>query len=273
MTKKSYGKFKENGWMTNKKFSTAIKCEHELDEMPAIYIEQSVALVIRKLCSEIKSEWQMMLTGERDGSCAFITGYYIPKQEVTAGAVYNDEYITKEIIDEKSIVATIHSHSDMGVFFSVTDQEKTMNSPIRFHIVTNNSHEYKAALREDLPCGRVKFFEADVIFGSPDEDVQVEGIEKISKRKESYYDYAKGRYGDDYYDNFYSRKQKKHSTYAKCPTSKDKEFDDELAMRERLSEVDYKKRKHALDLSSAKDLMEFDDDPTGGLWRNGNDIR
>lgn len=132
------------------------------------------------LCKEIGTEWQMFLSGSVDGNRVYCTGYYIPKQEVTHSTVKNLEAVDKKFIEDRDIVATIHSHALMGVFFSPTDDEFTNMSFIKHHVVINNSHEFCAKSRHDLPCGGVKFVTSQVETIIPTVDEAV-GKDKIGK--------------------------------------------------------------------------------------------
>ena len=146
------------------------------------YIQQEIMSVIQKLCEDIEVEWQMLLIGEECQEGISITDYYIPKQEVTAGNVTNIDCIDDELIKDKGIIATIHSHANMGVFFSSVDEECTNLSLIRYHIVVNNKHEFTACTRWDLPNGKVAFFEAKVVVSVPQVDVvkNIKNIEKVT---------------------------------------------------------------------------------------------
>lgn len=128
----------------------------------ALRIHPDVFGAIFRLCETVKEEWQMLLSGGVQENVVFVNGYYIPKQQVTAASVKNLEAIDKEFIEENSIIATIHSHSDMGVFFSPTDDEFTNMSFIQHHIVVNNKGDFVAKSRIDLPCGMVKFVASKV---------------------------------------------------------------------------------------------------------------
>ena len=169
-------------WDTGKdvKDNVAKDCSWcEKSEKVTIKISWAVYTVIKQLCVQIKDEWQMLLIGEVDGPEVLITGYYIPRQEVSGADVKNLDCISKDFIAENKIVATIHSHSSMGVFFSSVDDEKTNLSTIKYHIVTNNEGAYKACQQITLPCGLVQLKDADMTL-QLDEGVIV-GLDNISK--------------------------------------------------------------------------------------------
>lgn len=163
-------------------YSHAKECSYS-DAHPVpdttLYISPEVYSVVNKLCKDIEVEWQMLLTGRQEGSSVFIEGYWIPKQEVGGAHVHNLDVITPEIITAKGIVAGIHSHANMGVFFSPTDDNETNNTTIKHHIVCNNRGEFEAKSRYDLPCGLYKFTKAHVLICLP--GIEVVGLENITR--------------------------------------------------------------------------------------------
>lgn len=133
-----------------------------------------------KLCEEVKVEWQILLTGSVVNNVVKVTGYYIPKQEVSASTVKNLEAIDREFIIENDVVGTMHSHANMDVFFSTVDDEYTNMSLIAHHVVINNNHKLVAKSRYDLPCGGVKFVDSSIKTMIPASQ-EVSGQDKIKK--------------------------------------------------------------------------------------------
>ena len=100
--------------------------------------------------------------------------------------VKNNEGITPELVEQLGVVATIHSHNNMGTTPSVTDEQETQTSPtIRFHIITNNSDAYSAIYSEILPCGMFRFAKCKVMIEFEKIDA-VRGIEKIKEIQTSW---------------------------------------------------------------------------------------
>jgi proteasome lid subunit RPN8/RPN11 len=203
-------------WDTGEKCTTAEKCSwSEQYRGATIWISPEVQAVIRKLCADVVEEWQMMLTGVEKKEGVFVTGYWIPKQEITQASVTNLDCIDAKLIEEKGIVATIHSHGTMGVFFSTTDVESTNSSLIKNHIVVNNKGEMKATMRYELPCGLTHFFEATAKVVVPVIDT-IEGFENITK-KTYVHTYPMGKtwkddtwVGGKNYQNAWNTKHKKN---------------------------------------------------------------
>ncbi len=76
----------------------------------------------------------------------------------------------------------MHSHNEIGVSFSSTDDDCTNHSFIKHHIVTNNKHDFLAISRVDLPCGLVKFAKAKVVMKVPDVKI-IKGYDNIEEKK------------------------------------------------------------------------------------------
>lgn len=197
MSKNTYNN--NSGWNTGDEIKCAKDCSWSDDyEGGKIYISEDVHKVIKALCQKIKLEWQMLLTGHIDDKGVHCTGYYIPKQEITAATVKNLDCVNTAFIQEHNVVCGIHSHANMGVFFSPTDEEFTNLSLITNHIVTNNDGKFKAVRRFDLPCGLKKFFEADVILETHEVEVEINGFENIEEKKYEPVGYGRGMQNGGY---------------------------------------------------------------------------
>jgi hypothetical protein len=155
----------------------------DLDIKPQFVLTPKIMGVVQKLCVEIKREWQILLIGEETATGIVCYGYYVPEQETGYASVKNLDEIDLTFVKKRKIVATIHSHGDIGVSFSSTDDQCTNHSFIKHHIVTNNSGDFMAISRIVLPCKLIKFAKASVTIKVP-EIKEVKGIEKI---KESSY--------------------------------------------------------------------------------------
>jgi len=179
----------ENDWDTGTSAKEAKDCSFCGERKVTIQLTPKVLGVVRKLCEDIKVEWQMLLRGTVTDDLVLVNDYYIPHQEVGSASVTNLDCIDKTRIDELGIVATIHSHAEMGVFFSSTDEQYTNSSLIKYHIVCNNAGEFKATGRINLPCGMMKYLDARV---TPSYTMaqKVKGFEKIKKQEPYVYQYS-----------------------------------------------------------------------------------
>lgn len=144
-------------WDTGTAKEEARECSYCKKDTGTIYLHDDVIAAIDYLCATIGVEWQLFLVGFDDLPDVHCTSVIVPKQEVTSASVKNLDCFGKKEIEEKHIVATLHSHADMGVFFSSVDVKETNNSQIRTHIVVNNKKEFVATRRIDLPCGMTHF--------------------------------------------------------------------------------------------------------------------
>jgi proteasome lid subunit RPN8/RPN11 len=211
----------------------AEKCSH-LEERGknSIHIPLEISRVIRGMCRKFPDdEWQLLLKGHvsEDRTSVEVTGYYVPEQEVTGSTVKNtDMNITREFLHENKIIAGIHSHVNMGVFFSGTDEETTKSS-IRYHVVTNNRGDYVARGRYTLACGMEGFKDMDIVLDAEvSEEVDIEGIERVKKHV-----YETKLYGDyDYtYTGYTPKKYGKFSQRDKTYWEKQNDLYDNETMK------------------------------------------
>ncbi len=171
---------KKDSWTSDAVVKPVVKnCDYAEKLTKKIMVNRFVMSVIHKMCKEVKTEWQMLLSGTVGDSCVNVTGYYVPKQSVTGSSVENLEPINKELIESKGIVAGIHSHSDMGVFFSPTDNTMNMGD-IEFNIVVNNRNDVLAVQKVELPCGSVIL--ANVKCEVVTEDIEIVGMDNVGKK-------------------------------------------------------------------------------------------
>lgn len=158
-------------------------CDNSMAGKPQFVLTPELLAVIRTLCTTIQREWQILLKGNVTDNGIYCYDYVIPKQETTLATVYNDDDIDTKFVEDNSIVATCHSHNDMAVGFSHTDEVCTNNSMIKNHIVTNNKGDFKAISRIELPCGLNKFVDAIVMSEAPAiEAKDIKGLENIKER-------------------------------------------------------------------------------------------
>lgn len=188
----AYGRYNEHnshsyspkkGWDTGTAPKVCENCDFTpKDRKQKIRMDYEVWKVLMGLCSTVKVEWQALLKGTIDADGVVnITGYYIPKQQVGPTYVKNLDVIDDVFIAENNIVAGVHSHANMNCFFSSTDHDDTNMSLIKHNIVVNNKGEYKATTRVELPCGMVKFIEAEVFtVGEP--HVTIVGLSNIEEK-------------------------------------------------------------------------------------------
>ena len=177
-----YGSTIKKEWSTGV-IPEAKSCSWSVKGVKRIVLTPEMYSVTRKLCEKFaNSEWQIMLIGEIREKDVLVTDYYIPKQEVGPATVRNKDCIDINLIQELGIVGTMHSHCNMGVFFSGTDDVSTnLSSGLKYHVVTNNRGEFNAVERMTLPCGMLKLVETSVDILLP--DTELKGVENITERE------------------------------------------------------------------------------------------
>lgn len=138
-------KFEEN------KLECGGKCPHK-GTKKEILIKENVLEQIRTLTEEVsETEWMAILQGDEKEDKITITGLYIPEQETQKGHI---EVTPKGSIEAQEVpnkIGWIHSHNNMGVFFSTNDIETASQNKVS--IVVNNKLEAKALTIDTKPCG------------------------------------------------------------------------------------------------------------------------
>lgn len=172
----------KKGWNTGDAPKVCENCDWlPRDNKQRIMVNHEVWKSLMGICSKVKLEWQALLTGTIEDGVVHVTGYWIPKQEVSQASVKNLDLVDDVVIATRGIVAGVHSHGNMACFFSQTDVDDTNMSLIKHNIVINNQNQYKAQSRIELPCGLVKFVDAEVFtVGEPVTDLV--GLENITER-------------------------------------------------------------------------------------------
>ena len=153
----------------------------DLDVKPQFLLTPKLMGVAQKLCIDIKREWQILLIGEETEGGIFCYGYYVPEQETGYASVKNLDEIDLAFVTKRKIIATMHSHGEIGVSFSSTDDDCTNHSFLKHHIVTNNRGDFMAVSRIVLPCKLVKFAKASVTIKVPVVK-EIKGFDKIKEK-------------------------------------------------------------------------------------------
>ncbi len=121
--------------------------------------------LVAKIAGAVKDniEWMVLLVGERsdDGFHVKVTGFRVPKQQRSSGAVNMTEPMEGDgstVGDD--VVGVLHSHHRMGAFFSGTDINE-LNPYFKTSIVvaqgdkTALGFKYLAEGKVTLPCGSI----------------------------------------------------------------------------------------------------------------------
>lgn len=138
-------------------------CPHTRKSCGIVYMSPEL---ISQLAAAVydEDEWAIVLTGERheNGYVIDVLDYFIPPQERSSGNVVvkdvDIDHSTGCLPDGRRVVGVIHSHHNMGAFFSGVDRT-TLNTRFPMSIViAQNSRtylgfEYKGVGKVMLPCG------------------------------------------------------------------------------------------------------------------------
>lgn len=154
--------------------SDTFRCSPDLKGCPIaqkakVYVQLSMFNKWIFLANQLKTEWIAYLKGHpyKDQPNTYeITEMYFPKQKGSAAHCEADE---GEI--EEGVIAAVHSHVGMNVFFSGED-EAHFNHNVE--LVVNNKGEILATGRTQLECGRWHRGPADIVFLGCDEEVALQ---------------------------------------------------------------------------------------------------
>lgn len=160
----SFGPIKEDGvFHCEESGEVTEKCPLK-PKVPKVWIPAPMWESFINATKAYDTEWIALLIGKLDkdskGDIGYlIEKYYFPPQ-VASGAHVE---VPTGIKPKPGTIGAIHSHVNMGVFFSETDKRHS-NWPVE--IVINRKAEYKAIARHKLKCGE---------FAKSDTEVWLEG--------------------------------------------------------------------------------------------------
>lgn len=143
---------------------------------PVVVLTLRVHALILALLDQFEgTEWLAYLVGTESKRRVTVTDLFIPKQEVSTGDVN-----VKGFDFPPSMVGVIHSHHNMGAFFSSQD-EGNVNKHHKLSIVVDSGGRYKATIKARVPCGAaLASVETRVIVGV---DKSVLGFLEDAKKK------------------------------------------------------------------------------------------
>ena len=127
---------------------------------PAVFISDAAEAKVQALMQRMGTcEWMAWLIGEARPDSIVVEDLEVPEQVVTAASV---EVVASDV--PARCVGVMHSHHDMGAFFSKTDDDATNpNVPVSIVVARKNGGlEWRAMVRVALPCGYYLMTEAPV---------------------------------------------------------------------------------------------------------------
>ena len=136
---------------------------------PVVIVSWEAQKKVQALCEAMGGkEWLAYLIGAQEGAGFYIADLLVPEQEVTASSVHVLDHPPLE-----NVVGVLHSHHNMGSFFSKTDDDfVNANHPLS---VVVSKDGWKGTARIEAPCGELIRF-PDVYFEF--EEPEVEGLDE-----------------------------------------------------------------------------------------------
>lgn len=135
-----------------------------------------------ELAQEFDTEWMAYLIGTIDAQTGrgTITEMYFPPQSASGAHV---EQPDESYRPRPGTIAAVHSHVQMEVFFSKTDEDHA-NWPVE--IVINARGESKMAMRVKLECGRFSRVTGKVMLtGMSANQVYIDQLKEAMRKRES----------------------------------------------------------------------------------------
>jgi len=155
--------------------TTIDKCP-SCEEKVHVLISRSTKHKIQAMMDVMgKDEWLGLLIGQKQDENWYISNLYIPKQEVSSVTA------TKKAEEDEpdDVLGIIHSHHDMGTFWSGTD-EKHANSNFDLSIVVDSDMKTLGTAREKTECGKLMKKEVDIEY----EDEYLDQYEWANEQKD-----------------------------------------------------------------------------------------
>jgi len=191
-------------------------------ENPEIYMTRElwnkIVILFREVHEKHKSEVLVWLVAEKKDPLRVID-FYVPEQEVsgaaceTEGEENYDRYFLRvwRETNDRFVCGSMHSHAEMGVFHSGTDDHDVenqayinLNERLPFIDITSNikgACKARVCLKKD--CGAVITKDVDEITFPDMENAQEYDFEEVIKKvKKKVFSFTKFSYGDkkSYYD-------------------------------------------------------------------------
>ena len=211
-------------------------CEDKLD----VLISRNTRHKIQAMMDVMeKDEWLGLLIGEKQDEQWYISDLMIPKQEVSSVKATK-----KSDCDEPDdVLGIIHSHHDMGTFWSGTD-EKHANSNFDLSIVVDSNMKTLGTARIKTECGKLMRVDTNIDYEEDYMDKYEWANEQKDENIEKKYTYTSGYSGYGLYGGY---------RYGKTVKKPKKEKDD----KEVVAIINEKKDRLDNEERNILDLTEF----------------
>lgn len=171
-------------WVVENKNVIDEKCPCA-EEKVKVVLSQKAYRQIKSLCRKLpKLEWLAGLVGSEKGKDEkywYIEEIKIFEQKVGGATVELTSKGNEDIAKTTKIIGWIHSHNNMDVFFSNTDEDTAKASGIS--LTTNNKIEFFGRFRRELPCGHLALVEIEMeLEAEEDEEITTLAETLISEK-------------------------------------------------------------------------------------------
>lgn len=180
---------------------TVWETEVEVILKPTIVVDAKVIRILKAIERKVVgTEFIVLFKGKWERGKFYVSGeYYIPEQEVE----HSHAKITGEVPPEYNVI--VHKHPDGVLKFSSTDYEY-INRNYDASLLWVQGRINDATVRIITP-ERWFIIHADVEIGEEEENIEIEGIERIRK-KEYRYGYGYYPYGYGYRVSIYDEEER-----------------------------------------------------------------
>lgn len=167
---------------------------------PKVHISEKFMQVVRKLDRQISTEFSVLGKATINGDVYEVGDeYYIPEQEVTSSSVDYEEDMYK--LREQGWNVAVHKHPSGVKHFSSADYEY-LNNQFDLSLLWVDGAFNDATVRIVLGDKYIVIdVEKENIMIGKEEDIQIEGVDKIKQRSYYYYKKYQSKYWSDTKDD------------------------------------------------------------------------
>lgn len=139
------------------------RCESILKQQAIVRLSEKLLRRAAGLCDKMGSlEWIAALIGTKVSDTEYLAEDFVVLDQEVHGT--HSQFTAKGDTQfaRMKTIGIIHSHNNMGVFFSGTDENEAVKHDVS--IVTNNNGEFFGKTKFKLPCGGFVMKQADFSF-------------------------------------------------------------------------------------------------------------
>lgn len=200
-SKTVYSYSKDKSW--DMETETIEQCPYMENDQKVI-IETNAKHKIEAMMDVMGSdEWIGLLKGVKDEDKMIVKDLHIPKQKVSSARAKKTDKV-----EPKETIGVIHSHHDMGSFFSGTDEEN-VNQNYNLSLVIDSDFEFEGMARIRTECNKIGRVGVDIEV-EDEYDIEKEWAKKVKEEniETSSYRRRKKYPISTYYENYYRNSKK-----------------------------------------------------------------